>query len=290
VTATGANIPTPTWDNAITNGGTVAFSPDGKHVAFNHEDTGGGHTLAAMDFDKPSTTFSNLRDIAGDSNNTLAWPAFTPDGNEVVYHDGSNEAFETDEGATGDLYATDLTTHALHRLDALDGYTGTGNATYLPANDPALSFAPTVLPEAVGGYYWVVFTSHRSYGNTLASMNGPSGSPDEYGKLWVAAIDINPTPGADSSHPAFYLDGQEADADNLRGFWVLSPCKQDGSGCASGDDCCGGFCRQGDSGGLQCVAPPGGCSNEYETCTTASDCCATSDECINGRCALPPPR
>jgi hypothetical protein len=290
LTSTGANIPTPSWDGTITNGGTVAFSPDGKHVAFNHEDVGGGHTLAAMDFDKPSNTFSNLRDIAGDSNNTLAWPAFTPDGNVVVYHDGSNEEFETDDGATGDLYATDLTTHSIHRLDALDGYSGTGTATYLPANDPGLSFAPTVLPEAVGGFYWVVFTSHRSYGNTLASMEGPSGSPDEYGKLWVAAIEIDPVSGTDSSHPAFYLDGQEANADNLRGFWVLSPCKQDGSACGSGDDCCGGFCRQGDAGGLQCVAPPGGCSNVYESCTTASDCCMSSNECINGRCALPPPR
>ena len=105
----------------------------------------------------------------------------------------------------------------------------------------------------MGGYFWVVFTSHRSYGNTLPSMD----NGDEYGKLWVAAIDLNGAPGADLSHPAFYLDGQETKADNLRGFWVLDPCKQDGASCASGDECCNGFCRGGADGGLVCVPPPG---------------------------------
>ena len=176
------------------------------------------------------------------------------------------------------------------RLDALDGYTGAGTtSSYLPANDPQLSFAPTVLPEAVGGYFWVVFTSHRSYGNTLQSMAaGADGTADELGQLWVAALDLNPTAGKDASHPAFYLDGQELEADNLRGFWVLPPCEQQGGACTTGDECCDGFCRPaGDGGPLECVPPPGGCSNEYELCTTAADCCNGSYQCINGRCAQP---
>ena len=287
-TKTGAQIPAPGWDGVITNAGTVAFSPDGKHIAFNHEDNGAGHTLAAMDFDVATKKFSGLGDIAHDSTQTLAWPAFTPDGKWVVYHAGTSAAFETDNNEKGDLYIVDLATHTMHRLDALDGYTGSGAQTYLPANDPAMTFAPTVLPVAVGGYFWAVFTSHRSYGNTLASMD----HNDEYGKLWVAAIDLSPTPGKDASHPAFYLDGQELAADNLRGFWVLSPCKAAASGCQTGDECCDGFCRPGSDGGaLQCVPPPqGSCSNEYEKCTTAADCCNKSDSCINGRCAQPPPR
>src|SRR4029079_13556399 len=132
---------------------------------------------------------------------------------------GSNAQFETDSGAKGDLYFTSSPGPMVTRLAALHGYAGT--ATCLPANDPKLSFAPTVLPEAVGGYFWVVFTSHRSYGNTLPSMD----NGDQNGKLWVAAFDINATAGKDPSHPAFFLDGQELPADNLRGFWVLDPCK-----------------------------------------------------------------
>ena len=120
----------------------------------------------------------------------------------------------------------------------------------------------------------------------------PPGSPGEYGKLWVAAVDLDPAPGKDPSHPAFFLDGQELHADNLRGFWVLDPCKQNGSACTSGDECCNGFCRpNGDGGPLECVPPPvGGCSLEFEKCSTAADCCDAGAFCINGHCAKPPPK
>jgi hypothetical protein len=283
-THTGAKIAAPGWDGVVTNGGTTAFSPDGKHIAFNHMDTGGGHSLAAMEFDVTTKTFSNLRDIANDPARTVAWPAFTPDGNWVIYHSGTNTEFETDSGAAGDLHITDLATKTMHRLDAADGYAN--GMSYLPQNDPDLNFAPTVLPEAVGGYFWVVFTSHRSYGNMLATRD----HDDEYGKLWVAAIDLSPTAGQDPSHPAFYLDGQELAADNLRGFWVLSPCRQNGTDCRTGDECCDGYCRPADGGGTVCTTAPGGCSNEFEKCSTAADCCDKNDQCINGRCAQQGPR
>jgi hypothetical protein len=283
---TGTAIPTPSWDSVIMNGGTPAFAPDGKQVAFNHEDSGQGHTLAVMGYDKASNTFSGLHDVASDPNNILGWPAFTPDGKWVVYHAGSNTAFETDSSASGDLFFTSATGPMVARLDALDGYKN--GQVYLPAHDAKLSFAPTVLPEAVGGYFWVVFTSHRSYGNTLQSMDGPLGMPDEYGKLWVAAFDLAPTPGKDPSHPAFFLDGQELHSDNLRGFWVLDPCKQNGNACTSGDGCCGGYCRSQDGGPTQCASTPMGCSMQYEKCTTASDCCDKTELCINGHCAQAP--
>jgi hypothetical protein len=282
-TMTGANIPAPGWDGVVNSAGTTAFSPDGKQIAFVHEDKDQGRTLAKMDFAVGTKTFSNLVDLATHANDYVGWPAFTPDGKSVIYHAGSNAAFETDQGATGDVYIVDVATHAVRRLDALDGYTGSGAATYLPAKDPNMSFAPTVLPEAVGGYFWAVFTSHRSYGNLAPSQAGG----DQDGKLWVSAIDIGAAPGADASHPAFYLDGQELTADNLRGFWVLPPCQQNGGTCASGDQCCSGFCRGAGTGtALTCVGKPQGCSNEYESCTTSANCCTPGDQCINGRCAM----
>ncbi len=279
-TQAATNIAAPGWDGVIKNGGTTAFSPDGTKMAFVHEDKDAGATLSVMDFNNATKTFSNLVDIATHTGSYVAWPAFTPDSQYVVYHVGSNENFETDNGATGDVYAVDLATKTTTRLNALDGYSG--NSTYLPANDPNMSFAPTVLPEAVGGYFWIVFTSHRSYGNTLPSQD----NGDEYGKLWVAALDINTPAGTDGSHPAFFLDGQEHTSDNLRGFWVLDPCKQNGNACGSGDECCGGYCRSDDGGALTCVPPPGGCSHEYEKCTTSADCCDSGDQCINGKCAI----
>jgi hypothetical protein len=314
-TRTGNQLSAPGFDGVVTNASMPAFSPDGKFLVFNDEDNGAGHSLATMKFaimpggDAGGVkTFSNLTPLAH-SSSYLGWPAFTPDSKWVIYHDGSSPVFETDQGATGDLYYVNVASKATGRLDALNGYgtnatCGTNGQSYLPASDPGLNFAPTVLPEAVGGYFWVVFTSHRSYGNTFGSRV----NNDQDGKLWVAAFDVS-TGGvmamADPSHPAFYLDGQEPDSDNLRGYWVLPPCNGDGVSCTSGDECCNGFCRPGsadggtpDSGGSDasdseggagtgyvCVPPPGGCSHEYEKCNAASDCCDPADLCINGRCA-----
>ena len=186
-TKTGATIAAAGWDGTITRGGTTAFSPDGKRLAFVHMDKDTGHSIA-------------------------------------------------------------------------------------------------VLPVAVGGYFWTIFTSHRAYGNILASK----ASSDTLGKLWIAAVDINPSPGKDPSHPAFYLDGQELNADNLRGFLTLPPCAAAGASCTSGDQCCGGYCGQ-VSGSLQCTSKPPPCSNELDKCATNADCCDTGDLCINNRCAQPPP-
>jgi hypothetical protein len=285
-TKTGASIAAPGWDGVMGQAGTPTFSPDGKQIAFVHEGKDSGHTLAKMDFAVATKTFSNLVDLATDSNAYVAWPSFTPDGKSVIYHAGSSASFETDKGASGDIYVVDIATKTVRRLDALDGY-NPGGGTYLPANDPKLNFAPTVLPEAVGGYFWVVFTSHRAYGNLAPSM----ANSDDNGKLWVSAIDIGAAPGADASHPAFYLDGQELIADNLRGFWVLPACQQNGTSCTTGDQCCSGFCRATKTAGaLSCVMKPVGCSNEYESCTTASDCCHAGDHCINGRCGSATPQ
>ena len=290
-TKTGANIPALGWDGVVRNGGTTAFSPNGKQLAFVHEDKD-ARTISTMDFTVGNHSFSNLVDLATDPSSLLGWPAYSPDSKWVVFQEepaGASAPFETDQGAHGDLYFVDTATKTVARLDALDGYTGAGTqSTYLPASDPDLSFAPTMLPEAVGGYFWVVFTSHRSYGNTYPSMAPGAAGSDDLGQLWVAAFDLSPAAGKDASHPAFYLDGQEGTADNLRGFWVLPPCEQNGGACTTGDQCCNGFCRPaGDGGPLECVSPPGGCSNEYEACTTAGNCCDPNDQCINGHCAQP---
>jgi hypothetical protein len=171
-----------------------------------------------------------------------------------------------------------------------------------------LNYMPTVAPQDAGGYYWVVFTSRRLYGNIAVN------TPWEYEecvtlstppakKLWIAAIDKNWTPGTDPSHPAFYLPGQELTAGNMRGFWSKSPCLAAGSSgasnvCETDDDCCGGTaspktaaCRV-DVGSSpltrHCQAITANtCSATGGSCASASDCCELGAVCLSGVCKDP---
>lgn len=258
----------------------------------------------------------------------VAWPSFTPDGSAVIFHQttnlppamnppiaptAANQAGRFNDQLTSwfqrdaELYiARDDGKKVGARLNALNGRDA-GGTSYLPTSanhpdDTILNYMPTVNPVASGGYFWVVFESRRRYGNLLdadpwalpgvncpppdqATANCPYGSKQK--KLWVAAIDIA-TGAVDPSHPAFYLPGQELDAGNSRGYWVVDPCRQDGTSCETGDECCGGFCRNGtDGGALTCGKPSGPtCSQEFEKCTVDSDCCTFPvDICIANRCA-----
>ena len=259
-----------------------SFSPDGTKVVFNDTDNGGGHTLVVMDFDAKSNTFSSGKQVFKDSGAYPAWPFFTPDSRSVVFivDTASNFASTTDPPnntvAQADLYIVDVGSAVAHRLDAANGQLPNG-ASYLPypGRDEHLNFYPTVSPVAAGGYFWVFFTSRRNYGNTLVdASDGPASK-----KLWVSAITIGAQPGADASHPAFYLPGQELASGNIRAFATLAPCKPNGASCTSGIDCCGGSCNGGSCGA------PAGCSNIDDKCATGADCCGTGLQCINGYCS-----
>ena len=105
-------------------------------------------------------------------------------------------------------------------------------------------------------------------------------------KLWVAAIDLGAAPGTDVSHPAFYLPAQELLAGNSRAFWVLDPCRNDGSSCESGDQCCNGYCEaNGDGGALICSNTIPSCASIGDKCKVATDCCDPAAQCINNFCA-----
>jgi hypothetical protein len=299
---TGATIPS-TGLNLAPHMMMPIFSPDGTKVAFNHYDTGQGTSVAVMDFDAKTNTFSNLKDIATLPGQYLGWPAFTPDNKFVFFAAGNNVEYDTiSDGSpipqpVSNLYIAHVGTATNAPADQLNGKTAAGQI-YLPfPDDPDLNFEPTILPEAVGGYFWVVFTTRRNYGNMVNGdpYAGAGGAPSPRKKLWVAAINID-TPehpylkAQDLTHPAFYLEGQELPSGNMRGFWALDPCQQNGTDCLTGDQCCSGFCRQttGNDGGITftCV-PPTGCAQEGEKCTTAADCCGaqTGTQCIAGYCA-----
>jgi hypothetical protein len=271
----------------------------------------GNDQLVAMDFDATTKTFTNVRVLATMQNgHKVGFPSFFPTNDAVAFHlqlvpNGADD-FGTRYGAQAQIWWSDLATGTANSLDALNGLDANGTTSYLPGphpsarslvNDTTLNYEPTVNPISSGGYIWAVFTSRRLYGN-VATTDPWQSDPRAYDdtklanattkKLWVAAIDLNATPGKDPSHPAFYLPAQELVAGNSRGFWVLNPCKGDGMSCMSGDECCNGYCEpSGPGGSLLCAntAPNNSCSGVQEKCTTSADCCNSTNRCVNGFCA-----
>jgi hypothetical protein len=269
-----------------------------------------------LDFDGVGA-FSNPRVVftppAGSSPDVAAtFSSFLPDSSGVVFAvqlDNKSQFWGYTWGEnTSELWWVDLATSQARRLDALNGLSPNG-APYVPddpdgtgrhpaARDVTLNYEPTVSPIAAGGYAWVVFTSRRLYGSVATAFPWRS-DPRNYlwldevspKKLWIAAIDLDAPAGTDPSHPAFYLPAQELYAGNSRGFWSFEPCRQDGSSCESGDQCCGGFCQRTQDGALACGSDTPTCSALNDRCETIADCCDASDRvaCINQLCTAPRP-
>ena len=285
------------------------FSVDGGMLAF--VDATGGRTLSVMDFARGNNSFTNNRDVFTNNNAYLSWPFFLP--NVDAGDSGGDLGFAAHRrivfavGTSGDhvtqtvtllppfipaphpseLWWVDIDVNPpmAARLGRAGGFAGGNN--FLPdPNGANLDYMPTVSPVAAGGYFWMFFSSRRSYGNeypTRSHTVGPGHDLDTGKKIWVAAIDINTPAGSDPSHPAFFLPGQEMASGNVRAFAALEPCRADGASCETGIDCCSGFCIDGMCG----VPPVDRCSEQGEACTTAADCCEGKFlSCIGGFCSI----
>ena len=258
-----------------------SFSPDGTKLAYVGLTGADLGTLSVWGFDLPGAKVvgSPLKLVDQGGGQPIGWPSMTPDAKWAIYHRGPND---TRNGLADLYFASTVTPGQEVRLAKLNG---DGYSFAAGARDLSYNFEPTFAPVPSGGFFWVVFTSRRTYGNQRLEAK------DAVKLLWVAAIDLNPAPGVDPSHPPFLLPGQDETQINMRGFWALDPCKGDGAGCATGTECCGGFCDgSGADGGLVCKSA-GTCAQDGDKCSVTSDCCnaAAGSTCINHVCAEPGP-
>lgn len=271
---------------------TPTFSPDGLKLAA-VEGTGSWYhnlingRLAVMDFDPVTQMFSNYKPLVNTAEfpagqRAIAYPTFSPDSKWIAFHVGDYATGCDVQGC--DDAATQIGTIAMQNIDG-EPAIGLKTLSDPPAAaDQNRALEPTFNPSERGGYFWVVFTTMRDYGNRI------TGTPNNGKKrLWVAAIDKNPAPGADPSHPAFFLEGQNESTTNMRGFWALSACIPTigGGGCAEGFECCSGFCDMG-----VCVDPETfGCVGIGGACETGADCCNNAVvSCVGGECVANEPR
>lgn len=256
-----------------------AFAPDGSKIAYvDHAN----HSLGVYAWDPVTKMASNpttLVDAGADPTlNCIAFPSVSPDAKWIVYHRGSYPGSLDTRTGPGSLYLANAEQPGadirLRQANGDDYPFAAGD------RDRNIDYEPTFAPLNSGGYAWVVFTSRRTYGNRLTDSAGNTK------QLWVAAIDQNPQPGQDPSHPAFRVPGQDIATWNMRGFWALEPCKQEGESCETGSQCCNQNCDNG-----ICEDPdPNGCSQTGNACTETADCCDMTASCINGFCSEPPPQ
>jgi hypothetical protein len=300
-------------DNVALDTGNVglmmpAFSPDGNHlvavegpadpgaqgqpsyICLANNPPSVGAKLIQLDFNEGTRTFSNLKRLAMESSlpaaqSAFAYPSYSPDSNWVAFHAGDKPtACEVDcladETSTGAIYLQSTAGGAPVRLAAMT------DTPTVAANQQNHTFEPTFNPAKRGNYFWVVVSNERDWGNKVVVGNGVAPANGNK-RLWVAAIDATPGTG-DPSHPPFYLEGQDDNRLNMRGFWALAACIPTGMGtCTAGFQCCSGYCN---SAGI-CVdigntmptcTPLGG------MCTMNSQCCNNPPvECINNVCAVP---
>lgn len=266
---------------------TPAFSPDGRKLAVIEGSGSYYHNLVdgrlvVLDFDPTTLKFSNRVNLAAAAafpaaQRGLSYPTFTPDSKAVAFHVGDYTTGCDEQGCDdaaaqlGAIWLQGIAGGAPVKLKALSDSTSR-------AADSNVSYEPTFNPVERGGYYWVVFTSSRDWGNKIT---GPANNGKK--RLWVAAVD-KVIGAADPSHPPFFLEGQDETTTNMRGFWALAACKtsKPAETCSAGFECCSGFCDRGvcvETTAVACRAVGGRCEVDVDCCNSPAAVTCTAGSC-----------
>lgn len=144
--------------------------------------------------------FGTPTQIVSAQNGSNFYPAYSPDGQWLVFSQAPNGASYDNAGARAQLIAA----------NGAGGVVDLGRANQGRPNN--FNSWPRWAPATQGGKYWIVYSSKRPY----PPLNGTG--PQQ---LWVSQIDPSRLP-ADPSSPGVWLPGQEAFAGNLTAEWSTS--------------------------------------------------------------------
>jgi hypothetical protein len=189
----------------------VFWSPVGDKIVFVASSTAGAEgvlsveegTIWALDFSTATgtPTFSNPQQIVGPQTigGNAFYPSFSPDGEWIAFC----------RAPSGQSYSNRQSELWLIKSDTTVGPIALGRANMAPELYNAW---PRWAPTITQGKYWLIFSSHRSYGPYI------DGGPQQ---LWISRIDTNLLPN-DPSYPALWLEGQNPFAGNLTAEWSIN--------------------------------------------------------------------
>jgi hypothetical protein len=229
---TGSSLPSNVGD--VSGGGTATmpdWSPDGKSVVFALTPTPGQwidlatSSIATMSyaFDGTKHTFGTPKKIVSGTLSLLSgsydnffFPSFSPDGKLVVFNAARSQWRQfTVASAPGQrLMITDAAGSYKVELAKMNG-SGDLNVTW-----------PHWAPGVAADYYWVVFSSERSYGHKMNAALSPkecaSNGVKSCKQIWIGAVDKTKLDGiSDPSAPPVWMPGQTLAADNISPYWTL---------------------------------------------------------------------
>jgi hypothetical protein len=252
---TGQPVPS-TGLNQVTNGTDPEWSPDSSAIAYSQ-----AGVLMLLPQSAPDV-FGAPAPLGGAGN--YDWhPTWSPDSQWLAYQHGAGCSTSTRSGAyvAGALW-----------LISRDGKT---NVALANLNGGRMdNWRPVLSPFDSGGYYWVVYSTARPYGNATAGISGQK-------QLWISAIHNKPMGTTDPSEVPYYMDGQEP-VTNLQSYWAPAPCQVYQGQCETDGQCCSTQCNAGKCG------TPMVCHTRGESCSTDSDCCAVEVlSCLGNLCEQP---